>query len=203
VDVSLHLDHIEDDELLHSAADAGFSSVMYDASKLDYTDNVAATRRAADWAHSRDLYIEAELGAIGGKGGAHTPGVRTNPDEARRFVAATGVDALAVAVGSSHAMTSRTATLDHALIVELREAVPVPLVLHGSSGVPDSELRSAIRNGIVKVNIGTILNVAFTDAVRSALAADPNLVDPRKYLDPARGAVAEVTRRLTAVTTEP
>jgi len=202
VDVSLHLDHIEDDELLHSAADAGFSSVMYDASKLDYIDNVAATRRAADWAHSRDLYIEAELGAIGGKGGAHTPGVRTNPDESRRFVAATGVDALAVAVGSSHAMTSRTATLDHALIVELREAVPVPLVLHGSSGVPDSELRSAIRNGIVKVNIGTILNVAFTDAVRSALAADPKLVDPRKYLNAARRAVAEITRRLTAVTTE-
>jgi len=202
VDVSLHLDHIEDDELLHSAVDAGFSSVMYDASKLDYTDNVAATRRAADWAHSRDIYIEAELGAIGGKGGAHTPGVRTNPDEARRFVAATGVDALAVAVGSSHAMTSRTATLDHALIVELREAVPVPLVLHGSSGVPDSELRSAIRNGIVKVNIGTILNVAFTDAVRSALAADPKLVDPRKYLNAARRAVAEITRRLTAVTTE-
>jgi fructose-bisphosphate aldolase class II len=202
VDVSLHLDHIEDDELLRSAADAGFSSVMYDASKLDYTDNVAATRRAADWAHSRDLYIEAELGAIGGKGGAHTPGVRTNPDEARRFVAATGVDALAVAVGSSHAMTSRTATLDHDLIVELRDAVPVPLVLHGSSGVADSELRSAIRNGIVKVNIGTILNVAFTDAVRSTLAADPNLVDPRKYLDPARRAVAEITRRLTAVTTE-
>ena len=202
VDVSLHLDHIEDDELLHSAADAGFSSVMYDASKLDYIDNVAATRRAADWAHSRDLYIEAELGAIGGKGGAHTPGVRTNPDESRRFVAATGVDALAVAVGSSHAMTSRTATLDQDLIVALRDAVPVPLVLHGSSGVPDSELRSAIRNGIVKVNIGTILNVAFTDAVRSALAADPNLVDPRKYLNAARRAVAEITRRLTAVTTE-
>jgi fructose-bisphosphate aldolase class II len=99
-------------------------------------------------------------------------------------------------------MTSRTATLDHDLIVELRDAVPVPLVLHGSSGVADSELRSAIRNGIVKINIGTILNVAFTDAVRSALAADPNLVDPRKYLDPARRAVVEITRRLTAVTTE-
>lgn len=202
VDVSLHLDHVDDVELLHSAADAGFSSVMYDASKLDYTDNVAATRRAADWAHSRDLYIEAELGAIGGKGGAHTPGVRTNPDEARRYVAATGVDALAVAVGSSHAMTSRTATLDHDLIVGLRDSVPVPLVLHGSSGVSDSELRAAIKNGIVKVNIGTILNIAFTHAVRAELAADPDLVDPRKYLDPARSAVAEVTRRLTAVTTQ-
>jgi fructose-bisphosphate aldolase class II len=202
VDVSLHLDHVEDDELLRSAAHAGFSSVMYDASKLDYTDNVAATRRAVDWAHSRDLYVEAELGAIGGKGGAHTPGVRTNPDEARQFVAATGVDALAVAVGSSHAMTSQTATLDHDLIVELRDAVPVPLVLHGSSGVADAELRTAINNGIVKVNIGTILNVAFTDAVRSALASDPNLVDPRKYLDPARSAVAEITRCLTAVTAE-
>src|SRR6266496_1592950 len=110
VHISLHLDHDEHDELLHSAADAGFSSVMYDASKLDYADNLAATRHAVNWAHSRGLYLEAELGAIGGKGGAHTPGVRTSPDEARPFVAATGVDALAVAVGSSHAMTSRTAT---------------------------------------------------------------------------------------------
>lgn len=199
VDISLHLDHVEDDELLHSAADAGFSSVMYDASKLEYADNVAATRRAANWAHSRGLYLEAELGAIGGKGGAHTPGVRTSPDEARPFVAATGVDALAVAVGSSHAMTSRTATLDHDLIAELRDALPVPLVLHGSSGVADADLRTAVNHGIVKVNIGTILNVAFTDAVRSVLTEDPTLVDPRKYLEQARSAVAEITRRLTTV----
>ena len=138
--VSLHLDHVEDDDLLRRAADVGISSVMYDASKLDYDKNVEATRAAREWAHANGLYLEAELGEVGGKDGAHAPGVRTDPGEAAEFVAATGVDALAVAVGSSHAMTDRSAALDHALIAELARAVPVPLVLHGSSGVPDDEL---------------------------------------------------------------
>lgn len=203
VGASLHLDHVEDPELLRRAADAGFSSVMFDASKLEYAGNVAATRDAADWAHANDLYLEAELGAVGGKGGAHTPGVRTDPAEAAEFVAATGVDALAVAVGSSHAMLERTAALDLDLIGRIREAVPVPLVLHGSSGVADGLLTEAVAAGIVKVNIGTILNVAFTDAVRSALGADPGLVDPRKYLAPARDAVSGQVQRLITVVGRP
>jgi fructose-bisphosphate aldolase class II len=196
---ALHLDHVEDAELLHRAADAGFSSVMFDASRLDYQANVEATADAARWAHSRGLYVEAELGAVGGKGGAHTPGVRTDPDEAVRFVEATGVDALAVAVGSSHAMLDRTAALDLGLIERLAAAVGVPLVLHGSSGVPDDILRAAVGTGIVKVNIGTILNVAFTRAVRARLDSDPALVDPRGYLTPARTAVAETVAHLAAV----
>jgi fructose-bisphosphate aldolase class II len=202
VDVSLHLDHVEDQQLLHRAAAAGFSSVMYDASKLDFADNVAATREAARWGHAHGLYVEAELGAVGGKGGAHTPGVRTDPGEAAQFVADTGVDALAVAVGSSHAMTERTAALDFDLIAAIGEAVSVPLVLHGSSGVADADLRRAVRSGIVKVNIGTILNVAFTDAVRQSLG-DPSLVDPRKYLAPARAGVADVVAHLAAVVSRP
>jgi fructose-bisphosphate aldolase class II len=200
VPVSLHLDHVEDPALLHEAADAGFSSVMFDASKLDYDANVAATRAAAEWAHERGLHLEAELGEVGGKDGAHAPGVRTDPAEAAAYVAATGVDALAVAVGSSHAMTTRTAKLDHGLIAKLCESVPVPLVLHGSSGVADEDLRSAVAAGIVKVNIGTILNVAFTAAVRETLR-EPSLVDPRKYLAPARSEMAAVVRRLLSVLT--
>ncbi|HEY0168204.1 MAG TPA: class II fructose-bisphosphate aldolase [Jatrophihabitans sp.] len=202
VDISLHLDHVEDQQLLSRAADAGFSSVMYDASKLDFADNVSATRDAARWGQAHGLYVEAELGAVGGKGGAHTPGVRTDPDEAARFVADTEVDALAVAVGSSHAMTERTASLDFELITRIGEAVPVPLVLHGSSGVTDADLRTAVRSGIVKVNIGTILNVAFTDAIRRALT-DDSLVDPRKYLAPARADVADVVARLAATVSRP
>ncbi|HEX8303360.1 MAG TPA: class II fructose-bisphosphate aldolase [Jatrophihabitans sp.] len=202
VDVSLHLDHVEDQQLLHLAAAAGFSSVMYDASKLDFADNVAATREAARWGHAHGLYVEAELGAVGGKGGAHTPGVRTDPGEAAQFVGDTEVDALAVAVGSSHAMTERTAALDFDLIAAIGEAVSVPLVLHGSSGVADADLRRAVRSGIVKVNIGTILNVAFTDAVRQSLG-DPSLVDPRKYLAPARAGVADVVAHLAAVVSRP
>ncbi|MEV1286620.1 class II fructose-bisphosphate aldolase [Micromonospora sp. NPDC049679] len=201
VPVSLHLDHVEDTALLHQVADAGMSSVMFDASHLDYDANVAATRAAAEWAHARGLHLEAELGKVGGKDGAHAPGVRTDPGEAAAFVAATGVDSLAVAVGSSHAMTTRTARLDHELITRLRDAVPVPLVLHGSSGVADQDLRGAVAAGIVKVNIGTILNVAFTAAVRETLA-EPSLVDPRKYLAPARAGVSEVVQRMLSLLSE-
>jgi fructose-bisphosphate aldolase class II len=198
-DVSVHLDHVEDTELLHQTASCGLSSVMFDAAHLDYADNVAATKAAADWAHDNGLYVEAELGKVGGKGGAHAPGVRTDPDEAREFVAATGVDALAVAVGSSHAMTDRTTALDLELIDRLATVLPVPLVLHGSSGVPDDQLRAAVSAGMVKINIGTILNVAFTGAVRSTISADEKLVDPRSYLSPARDELAAVVAGLVAV----
>ncbi|MEU0393382.1 class II fructose-bisphosphate aldolase [Streptomyces sp. NPDC006208] len=193
--LALHLDHVVSVDLLYAAHEAGFSSVMFDASKLPYAENVAATAKAVSWGHERGIWIEAELGKVGGKEGeapldAHAPGVRTDPKEAAAYVAATGVDALAVAVGSSHAMTERTAALDHGLIARLRDTVPVPLVLHGSSGVPDEEIRSAVASGMVKINVGTALNTAFTGAVRAFLEADPKTVDPRKYLVPAREAMA-------------
>ncbi|MEU9800550.1 class II fructose-bisphosphate aldolase [Streptomyces sp. NPDC051000] len=191
VPVGLHLDHVKSPELLRRAADAGFGSVMYDAARLPYAENLEATRSAADWAHVNGLWIEAELGEVGGKDGAapldpHAPGARTDPDEARRFVADSGVDALAVAIGSSHAMTSRTAALDHALLARLAKTVDVPLVLHGSSGLPDSELAAAVAGGIRKVNIGTALNVAMTEAIRTHLTP----ADPRPYLTAARTAMA-------------
>jgi fructose-bisphosphate aldolase, class II len=191
VDVSLHLDHVDDVALVRRAADEGYGSVMVDASAQDYDGNVSTTAALTAELHAQGLWVEAELGEVGGKDGAHAPGVRTDPTEARRFVVATGVDALAVAVGSSHAMTERTARLDMNLIAALRDVVPVPLVLHGSSGVPDDELRRAVTAGIVKVNIGTALNIAFTGAVRAGLE-DPALVDPRRYLAPARAATADV-----------
>lgn len=193
--LSLHLDHVMDPELLRAAHPEGFSSVMFDASKMTYDENVKATADAVRWGHERGIWIEAELGKVGGKEGeapldAHAPGVRTDPAEAAAYVADTGVDALAVAVGSSHAMTSRTASLDHELIAALKTAVPVPLVLHGSSGVPDAEIRAAVASGMVKINVGTALNTAFTGAVREYLAAHETGVDPRKYLAPAREAMA-------------
>ncbi|MGW0555551.1 class II fructose-bisphosphate aldolase [Streptomyces sp. NPDC002926] len=193
--LALHLDHVVSVELLYAAHDEGFGSVMFDASKLPYDENVKATAHAVCWGHERGIWIEAELGKVGGKEGeipldAHAPGVRTDPAEAAAYIAGTGVDALAVAVGSSHAMTERTAALDHALIGRLRDAVPVPLVLHGSSGVPDAEIREAITSGMTKINVGTALNTAFTGAVRAFLEANPRTVDPRKYLVPAREAMA-------------
>ncbi|MER6916349.1 class II fructose-bisphosphate aldolase [Streptomyces sp. NPDC000594] len=193
--LALHLDHVVSVELLHRAAAEGFGSVMFDASKLPYEENVRATADAVRWGRAHGIWVEAELGRVGGKEGeppldAHTPGVRTDPAEAAAYAEATGVDALAVAVGSSHAMTERTARLDHTLIARLREAVPVPLVLHGSSGVPDTEIRAAVAAGMAKINVGTALNTAFTGAVREFLAEDGRTVDPRKYLAPARTAMA-------------
>ncbi|MCA2211867.1 class II fructose-bisphosphate aldolase [Jidongwangia harbinensis] len=191
VPVGLHLDHVTSDELFDQAAAHGFGSAMYDASTRPYQENVAATAAAVRRAHAHGLWVESELGEIGGKDGAHAPGVRTDPEEAAAYVAATGVDALAVAVGSSHAMQARTARLDHRLIARLHVAVPVPLVLHGSSGVPDDELVRAVHAGMAKVNIGTALNSAFTGAVRSTLGDDATLVDPRRYLATARSAMAD------------
>jgi fructose-bisphosphate aldolase class II len=197
--VALHLDHVEDLQLVERAPDHQFSSVMFDASRLPHPDNVIATRRARQWGHDHGLWIEAELGEVGGKDGAHAPGARTDPREAAEYVASTGVDALAVAVGNSHAMTARTAQLDIALIEEIRAAVDVPLVLHGSSGVGDDELRRAVRAGMAKVNIGTALNIAFTGAVKSALGSGPTIVDPRRYLRPARDKMAQLVASLLTV----
>ncbi|MGC0343059.1 class II fructose-bisphosphate aldolase [Streptomyces sp. SLBN-8D4] len=201
VPVALHLDHVQSDELLRQAADAGFGSVMYDAAHLPYAENLAATRAAADWAHSQGLWIEAELGEVGGKQGrppldAHAPGARTDPAEARAFVTDSGVDALAVAIGSAHAMTERTATLDHDLLKRLAAILDVPLVLHGSSGVRDEELTAAVAGGIAKVNVGTALNVAMTGAIREFLTAHPEAVDSRVYLSAGRDAMVEAARRI-------
>ncbi len=197
--VAVHLDHATSEELVMRAVGLGFGSVMYDASRLPFADNVRATAAIAAWCHERGVWIEAELGEVGGKDGVHAPGARTQPGEAAGYVAATGVDALAVAVGSSHAMLTRDAVLDLELISALQRAVPVPLVLHGSSGVPDEMLRAAIRAGLTKINIATQLNKVFTAAVRECLAGDALVVDPRRYLLAGRSAVASEVARLLGV----
>ena len=169
---------------------------MYDGSRLPYDENVATTRAVADFCHACGAVVEAELGEVGGKDGVHAPGARTDPAQAADFVAATGVDFLAVAVGTSHAMTERVATVDTGLIGALAGALAVPLVLHGSSGLPDDELRRAVRAGMTKVNVSTHLNVLFTRALRAALDVIPAPVDPRRYVAPAREAVATEAERL-------
>ncbi|MDR5700485.1 class II fructose-bisphosphate aldolase [Agromyces aerolatus] len=196
---SVHLDHATSIDLCRRAADEGASSVMFDGSRLDFVENVRATRAAAEWAQSADVFLEAELGEIGGKGGAHAPNVRTDPEEARQFVAETNVNALAVAVGSVHAQRDRTAKLEQDLIARLRDVVSVPLVLHGSSGVPDEEIREAIANGIVKVNVGTALNSAYTQRLREHLSVNLDGSDPRPGLREARDAVSLITRQLLDV----
>lgn len=203
VPIGIHLDHFTDATLsnlvFEQVASLGVSSVMVDAAHLEYEQNLSRTRDWTRLAHDNGLWGEAELGAIGGKEGAHAPGVRTDPADAVDFVSQTGVDGLAVAVGSAHAMTARDAELDIVLIAELARRVPVPLVLHGSSGVADEILSAAISAGIRKVNVGTALNIAFTQRVRDVLSADPQLVDPRRYLAEGREVITETVARLCSV----
>lgn len=200
--LAVHLDHATDPELIREAVEIGITSVMYDGAALPYAENLTSTAEITTWCHERDVFVEAELGEVGGKNGAHAPGVRTDPDEASAFVAATGVNALAVAVGSEHAMHTRGAALDTDLITRLAAALDIPLVLHGSSGVSDDGLRAAVRHGMVKINIGTRLNIALTEAVRMALAAAPGVSDPRKYLGPGRfGVQQDVEHHLRVLAT--
>ncbi len=197
VPVVVHLDHADDTDLVAEALETGFTSIMYDGSRLPAEENLASTAAVVREAHARGVSVEAELGEIGGKNGVHDPSVRTDPEEAAEFVAATGVDLLAVAVGSSHAMTTRGAVLDTDLIAAIAAAVDTPLVLHGSSGVSDEGMRAAIAAGMTKINVSTHLNKIFTHVVRAALADDPDLVDTRTWFTPASAAVgAEVERLL-------
>jgi len=199
VPVAVHLDHAESEALAMQAVDLGFGSIMYDGAHLEYGANVESTARVAAYAHERGVYVEAELGKVGGKDGAHAPGVLTDPAEAAAFVADTGVDALAVAVGSSHAMTERSASLNLGRIAELSAALDVPLVLHGSSGVSDANIVAAIAAGMTKINVSTHLNGFFTRAVREYLDAHPAVVDSRKYLGAGRAALVPEVARLLAL----
>lgn len=192
----LHLDHAESQALIDEAVAVGFTSVMFDGSTLHDDINRRVTRSVVRRCHAAGVSVEAELGEVGGKEGPHAPGLRTDPGDAARFVADTGVDALAVAVGSSHAMTSRTAKLDLPLIAAIHERVPVPLVLHGSSGVADPDLVAAVEAGMTKVNIATHLNGVFTAALLEMLEANPAVVDTRKYIGAGRTAVTDETARL-------
>lgn len=196
IPVALHLDHATTWELCEAALDIGFSSVMYDASHLPLEHNAELTADIAERVHARGGSIEGELGVVGGKDGIQTSQHgKTDPSIARWYVDATGIDAFAVAVGTSHYMVDKTASLDFELISRLGRETTIPLVLHGSSGVSDEDVVEAVRRGITKINIATELNKAFTTAIRSFLTDNPEVVDPRKYLQPARDAVIDVVRR--------
>ncbi len=199
IPVSVHLDHAKSEELVRQALDLGYDSVMFDGSELPYLENVAASMRMASLCKSYGATLEVEIGEVGGKDGLHAPGVRTNPLEAREFAEATGAHLLAVAVGSSHAMTTRDATLDFDLIMEIARSVELPLVLHGSSGVSDADLGRAVKAGMSKINVATHLNSIFTHEVRGALENDPALVDPRKYVGPARLAITHEVSRILKI----
>jgi fructose-bisphosphate aldolase class II len=194
--ISVHLDHAESEELVKQALDLGYDSVMFDGSKLSYKENVQASQRMRVLCDSYGATLEVEIGEVGGKDGVHAPGIRTKPAEAKDFADETGANLIAVAVGSSHAMSTRDASLDFQLIRDIAAEVKIPLVLHGSSGVSDADLQEAVRAGMRKINIATHLNGIFTDRVRAELDKNPLLTDPRKYIGQSREDVSDEVARL-------
>ncbi|MEM3760529.1 MAG: class II fructose-1,6-bisphosphate aldolase [Candidatus Bathyarchaeia archaeon] len=220
IPMSLHLDHGEDFETVSKCVKAGFTSVMIDGSFLKFEDNIAITKRVVDFAHSKGVSVEAELGRLAGveeKTVEEKETVLTDPDAARDFVKRTGVDALAVAIGTSHGAYKFKGEpkLDFERLKSISEKVDVPLVLHGASsvpqwiikkaqkygaelagarGIPEEHVKKAISLGITKINIDTDLRLAFTATVREVLAKSPKEFDPRKILGPAKETMKEVVK---------
>lgn len=199
IPVVLHLDHGPDLALCREALDAGFTSVMFDGADLPFAENVARSREVVALAHERGASAEAELGQVGHVGDDAAVDAFTDPEEAARFVAETGVDALAVSIGTVHGMAETGAAVDIERVRHLRAAVPVPLVMHGSSGVDDATLAAAIRAGITKVNLSTALQKAFMNALRESAARPGHETDARAVLGDARAAVETAARRRIAV----
>jgi len=198
VPVVLHLDHGTSFEQNVLCLRAGFTSLMFDGSKLPYEENVAISKKVCEIAHIAGIPVETELGRVlqakDGVTSEEVEAAMTDPDQAKEFVVQTGADSLAVAVGSVHAMETREATLDISRIEAIRRKVGVPLVLHGSSGVKHESVVEAIEHGICKVNVATYLNQAFVQGMREGFEKHPDEVDPRKYLSIARENVKEAVR---------
>jgi ketose-bisphosphate aldolase len=198
VPVVLHLDHGTDFDQNVRCLHAGFTSLMFDGSKLPYEENVAISKRICEIAHIAGIPVETELGCVLQAKDGVTPeeveAAMTDPDQAREFVERTGADSLAVAVGSVHAMKSRAASLDIPRIEAARQKAGVPLVLHGASGVKHESVAEAIEHGICKVNVATYLNQAFVQGMSEGFEKHPNEVDPRKYLSISRENVKEAVR---------
>ena len=195
VPLALHLDHGTTLDEIVSSIRHGFSSVMIDGSMLGFEANVALSRKVVEIAHAVGVSVEAELGRVLGKesdvevrSGEET---MTDPQAAERFVLETGIDSLAVSVGNVHGFRRGQAAIDFQRLEAIHRAVPVPLVLHGGSGLGAEALERARRLGVRKVNIGTAIKRAFTESLRRSCRDNPTEIDPRRVLGPAREAVVE------------
>lgn len=194
VPVVMHLDHGSGCELIIRCLRAGYTSIMIDGSKLPFEENIAEVISVVNICHAAGLPVEAELGKVDGKeddlsGGDNNP--FTVPSEAAEFVERTKIDSLAVAIGTAHGIYKGIPKLDKERLSQIREVVSIPLVLHGTSGVPDDEVVDCIRRGICKVNYATDLRIAFTAGVKEYLKEDPDVFDPKKYSKLGRQKVKE------------
>jgi len=196
VPLALHLDHGTESEVLQAIA-LGFTSVMFDGDGLAFEENISLTKRLCGVAHSVGVCMEAEVGEVpkpDGQAYDEAAIALTQPDEAAQFAEATGIDTLAVALGSVHGLKTKQISLDLDRLAAIRNQVSIPLVLHGSSGVSDNDIKQGIAMGFCKINVATQLAQAFTGVIRDVLNRDGDLVDPRKYLVAGRNAQMEVVR---------
>ena len=206
--IYLNADHTRSFERVKEVIDAGFDAVLFDGTKLSLEENIAITKQCVEYAHSvnPDILVEAEMGHIGAssklldeipEGADVDPEMFTKPEEAKKFVEATGIDLLAPSVGNLHGMLKNAANpnLDIARIKEIREAGGVPLTLHGGSGITDENFKEAIQAGISTVHINTEIRVAYRDTLRQTLAEDSDVVAPYKFMKPAVEAMQEVVER--------
>lgn len=182
VPVCLHLDHGSSFELAVQAMKAGYTSVMIDGSHEDFENNIAITKKVVDVAKALGIPVEAELGKVGGKEDDLEADADTNTDpaEAKEFVERTGVSSLAVAIGTAHGFYVGTPVLDKPRVSDIKEVVPIPLVLHGASGLSEEDVRECVERGMCKVNFATELRAAYTDAVKKLLEEKPETFDPKK-----------------------
>ncbi|WP_166244297.1 class II fructose-1,6-bisphosphate aldolase [Paenibacillus turpanensis] len=196
--IALHLDHGSSFEVAMKCIRAGFSSVMFDGSHYSFEENIRLTKEVVKAARAMGVSVEGELGTIGGVEDDisvdESDANLAKPEEAIRFYEETGVDCLAIAVGTAHGMYAGEPNIRFDIIEEVSKAIPVPVVLHGGSGVPDEMIKKSILAGVGKINVNTENQVACTETIRQVLAKDAKVYDPRKYLTPAREAMKAVVR---------
>ena len=196
IPITFHLDHHENIEDIKRIITLGCKSVMIDASKYPFKENVAIVKDIVDFAHNYGASVEAELGKLGGREDDlvvdEKDSFLTDPKEAAEFVKLTGVDSLAVAIGTAHGLYKSEPKLDYDRLRQIRSVVDIPLVLHGASGVPKESVQKSIKLGICKVNIATELKIPFSSAIKEYFNEHPNASDPRQYLVPAKKAMYDV-----------
>ena len=196
IPIAIQLDHFEDVDAIKRNIDIGFKSCMIDASKLEFEKNIAKVKEVVAYAHKFDATVEAELGKLGGQEDDlivdEKDAMYTNPNDAAEFVKRTGIDSLAVAIGTAHGLYKGEPKLDFERLKEIRSKVEVPLVLHGASDVPDELVMKAISLGICKVNVATDLKIPFSGALKEYFNEHPEANDPRKYMTPGKEAMKKI-----------
>jgi len=198
IPIALHLDHCSDYDIVIKCIQAGYTSVMVDGSMLPYEENVNLVKEVVKVAKAADIAVEGEIGRIGGTEDNISVDEReaslTKPEEAKKFTADTGINSLAVAIGTAHGVYKGEPKLDFKRLEEIENEINVPLVLHGASGVPEASVKKAIKIGMTKINIATDLKIPMAEAIKKYFAENPKGSDPRKYLGLGKTAVKKVLK---------